>query len=77
MYDIYRRIFCREQRALILNEISLRKKALLVPDFPKQELIDEFLVRKDSVPTKLDIQWKQPQVDKFIVSFHIKSLLLF
>ncbi|XP_046141266.1 flap endonuclease GEN [Osmia bicornis bicornis] len=56
----------KEQRALILNEISLRKKALLVPDFPKQELIDEFLVRKDSVPTKLDIQWKQPQVDKFI-----------
>ncbi|XP_003702719.2 XPG-like endonuclease isoform X1 [Megachile rotundata] len=56
----------KEERALILNEISLRKKALLVPDFPKQELIDEFLIRKDSVPTKLDIQWKQPQVDKFI-----------
>lgn len=56
----------KEERALILNEISLRKRALLVPDFPKQELLDEYLVRKDLVPTKLDIQWKQPQIEKFI-----------
>ncbi|XP_076751571.1 XPG-like endonuclease isoform X2 [Xylocopa sonorina] len=56
----------REERALILNEIALRKKALLVEDFPSQELIDEFLIRKDPVPTKLDIQWRQPQMNKFI-----------
>ncbi|KAG5342842.1 GEN endonuclease, partial [Acromyrmex charruanus] len=56
----------REKRALILNEISLRKKALYDENFPNQELIDEFLIRKDSIPTKLDIKWKQPQVNEFI-----------
>ncbi|XP_012062701.1 PREDICTED: flap endonuclease GEN [Atta cephalotes] len=56
----------REKRILILNEISLRKKALCDENFPNQELIDEFLIRKDSVPTKLDIKWKQPQVNEFI-----------
>ncbi|XP_011875697.1 PREDICTED: flap endonuclease GEN [Vollenhovia emeryi] len=56
----------REKRALILNEVSLRKKALHDENFPNQELIDEFLIRKDSVPTKLDIKWKQPQVAQFI-----------
>ncbi|KAG5307484.1 GEN endonuclease, partial [Acromyrmex insinuator] len=56
----------REKRALILNEISLRKKALYYENFPNQELIDEFLIRKDSIPTKLDIKWKQPQVNEFI-----------
>jgi len=52
----------------MLNEISLRKKALTDQNFPNQELIDEFLIRKDSVPTKLDIEWKQPKVTHFIVS---------
>ncbi|XP_018351110.1 PREDICTED: flap endonuclease GEN isoform X3 [Trachymyrmex septentrionalis] len=56
----------REKRSLILNEISLRKKALYDENFPNQELIDEFLIRKDSIRTKLDIKWKQPQVNKFI-----------
>jgi len=56
---------------LILNEISLRKKALLDKNFPNQELIDEFLIRKDSVPTKLDIKWKQPQTSQFIVSLSL------
>ncbi|XP_018351109.1 PREDICTED: flap endonuclease GEN isoform X2 [Trachymyrmex septentrionalis] len=51
----------REKRSLILNEISLRKKALYDENFPNQELIDEFLIRKDSIRTKLDIKWKQPQ----------------
>ena len=59
----------REKRALLLNEIALRKKALLIEDFPNQELIDEFLIRKDPIPMKIDIQWKQPQVNEFIVSF--------
>jgi len=59
---------CREKRTLILNEISLRKKALQDENFPNQELIEEFLTRKDIVPTKLDIQWKQPQIHQFVVS---------
>lgn len=53
---------------MILNEISLRKKALHDENFPNQELIDEFLIRKDSIPTKLDIKWKQPQLNQLIVS---------
>ncbi|XP_011633419.1 flap endonuclease GEN [Pogonomyrmex barbatus] len=56
----------REKRTLILNEISLKKKALHNQNFPSQELIDEFLIRKDSVPTKLDLKWKQPQVIQFV-----------
>ncbi|XP_012526225.1 flap endonuclease GEN [Monomorium pharaonis] len=56
----------KEKRTLILNEISLRKKALCDEKFPNQELIDEFLIRKGSVPTELDIKWKQPQFDQLI-----------
>lgn len=55
-----------------MNEIALRKKALLIEDFPNQELIDEFLIKKASAPAKIDIQWKQPQVNEFIVSFNVK-----
>ncbi|XP_032687921.1 flap endonuclease GEN [Odontomachus brunneus] len=56
----------KEKRAVMLNEISLRKKALRDETFPKQELMEEFLIRRDAVPTKLDIEWKQPQVSQFI-----------
>ncbi|XP_014488944.1 PREDICTED: flap endonuclease GEN isoform X2 [Dinoponera quadriceps] len=56
----------KEKRAVILNEISLRKKALRDETFPKQELMEEFLIRRDAVPTKLDIEWRQPQVSEFI-----------
>ncbi|XP_076658465.1 XPG-like endonuclease isoform X2 [Halictus rubicundus] len=56
----------KEQRALILNEITIRKKALLVKDFPDQGLLDEFLIRKDPVPPKVDLQWKQPDIAKMI-----------
>ncbi|XP_072759243.1 flap endonuclease GEN [Anoplolepis gracilipes] len=56
----------REKRALMLNEISLRRKALHDENFPNQELIEEFLNKKDLVPTKLDIEWKQPQVNLFV-----------
>lgn len=55
----------------MLNEISLRKKALRDEHFPKQELIKEFLIRSDMVPTKLNVEWKQPQVRQFIVSCYI------
>ncbi|XP_066595635.1 flap endonuclease GEN [Prorops nasuta] len=56
----------KEERALILNEISLRKKALLVDDFPNQELIDEFLIRKDKSLPRVNLKWKQPQVEKLV-----------
>lgn len=72
VYYLFCYIFFREKKALLLNEITLRKKALLVENFPNQELIDEYLLRKDPVPKKIDIQWKQPHVNEFIVSFCIK-----
>ncbi|KAK2586205.1 hypothetical protein KPH14_001467 [Odynerus spinipes] len=56
----------KEERALLLNEIQIRKKTLVQDDFPDQELIDEFLIRKHSVPSKLDLQWKQPHINKYI-----------
>lgn len=56
----------KEERALLLNEVQIRKKSLLLDDFPDQELIDEFLIRKHSVPSKLDLQWKQPEIEKYI-----------
>ncbi|XP_035733716.1 flap endonuclease GEN-like [Vespa mandarinia] len=56
----------KEKRALILNEIQIIKKTRLKEDFPDQELIDEFLIRKHFVPSKLDLEWKQPQIDKYI-----------
>ncbi|KAL2716187.1 flap endonuclease GEN [Vespula squamosa] len=56
----------KEERTLILNEIQIRKKTRLKEDFPDQELLDEFLIRKHSVPSRLDLEWKQPQIDKFI-----------
>lgn len=59
----------REKIALIKNEVLLRRKAVGNENFPNQELIEEFLIRKDSVPTKLDIEWKRPQVNQFVVSF--------
>lgn len=57
-----------------MHEISLRKKALYDENFPDQELIEEFLIRKDSILTKLDIEWKQPQINQFIVTI---SFILF
>ncbi|XP_043268619.1 flap endonuclease GEN isoform X2 [Venturia canescens] len=56
----------KETRALISNEIALRKKALAVEGFPNQELIDEFLVRRDPMPSRLDLQWRQPKILEFV-----------
>lgn len=65
---------CREKRILMLNEISLRRKALHDENFPDQELIEEFLNKKDLIPSKLDISWKQPQVYQFIVSILLYNI---
>lgn len=58
----------REKRVLISNELSIRKKTLLIDDFPSEELINEFLQHKDTVPTNLNLKWKIPDVHKFVVS---------
>ncbi|XP_055846887.1 flap endonuclease GEN [Episyrphus balteatus] len=55
----------KEERLSLKSELALRKKAMLDPGFPSQEIIDEFLREPDSIP-KLDLRWKQPNVVKFI-----------
>lgn len=55
----------KEERLSLKSELALRKKAILDPEFPSQEIIDEFLRDPDSIP-KLDLSWKQPNVVKFI-----------
>lgn len=52
---------------LVSNELSIRKKSLLNNSFPNQELIDEFLIRKESVPSELDLKWKKPKIVQFVV----------
>lgn len=63
----------------MLNEISLKRKVLHDKNFPNQELIKEFLNKKDLIPSKLDIGWKQPQVYQFIVNIllHIYYKIVF
>ncbi|OXU21375.1 hypothetical protein TSAR_005298 [Trichomalopsis sarcophagae] len=56
----------KEKRTLISNELAIRKKALIIENFPNQELIDEFLVRKGPVPSELDLKWKKPMIVKFV-----------
>ncbi|XP_046609995.1 flap endonuclease GEN [Neodiprion virginianus] len=56
----------KEEKKLIMNEITLRKKAILIDTFPNQEIIDEYLIRKGPVPSSLDLKWQQPKVVKFI-----------
>ncbi|XP_063982403.1 flap endonuclease GEN [Diachasmimorpha longicaudata] len=41
------------------EEQAVKSKCILVDDFPNQEVIDEFLVRKGSMPTSID-NWKRP-----------------
>ena len=48
----------------------MRKKALLVPNFPNQDIIDEFLICKEKDIPILALKWKQPKVHKFIVSIY-------
>lgn len=57
----------RDQRLAIKSELMIRKKAMAVPTFPSQAVIDEFLVRPVILP-KLNLQWKQPNVVKFLVT---------
>ncbi|KAK4878479.1 hypothetical protein RN001_010985 [Aquatica leii] len=56
----------------IKNEVNIRNKALEDPNFPSEEIINEFLIRKDNV-SKLNLQWTQPDLTKF-VKFAVKHL---
>ena len=42
-------------------------------DFPSQKIIDEFMNRPITLP-KLDLNWKQPSVVKFLVRFCMNIL---
>uniref|UniRef100_A0A6P7GS73 Flap endonuclease GEN-like n=1 Tax=Diabrotica virgifera virgifera TaxID=50390 RepID=A0A6P7GS73_DIAVI len=55
------------ERAKIKNEVAMRSKALKDPEFPDENLIKEFLTKKDHV-SRLDLEWKQPDLVEFVVS---------
>lgn len=56
----------REWRLAVKNELNMRSKALGLADFPNEDLIKEFLVRKDNV-RRLDLKWKRPDIVNFMV----------
>lgn len=47
------------------SELALRKKALIDPVFPSEEIIEEFLRQPKEVP-KLELSWRQPNMVKFV-----------
>lgn len=51
----------------IKNELTVRTKALVDPDFPNEELINEYLIRKDNIK-ELNLRWRQPNLVSFVVS---------
>ncbi|XP_058454849.1 flap endonuclease GEN [Malaya genurostris] len=55
----------KHQRIIIKTGMDIKRKALLVPEFPHESIIDEFMVRPCELPT-LDLEWKQPNLVKFI-----------
>ncbi|VEN57561.1 unnamed protein product [Callosobruchus maculatus] len=55
----------KEERQLIKNELNMRSRALQDPNFPNEELINEYLVKKDNV-SKLNIEWKKPNLIAFV-----------
>ncbi|XP_011505629.1 PREDICTED: flap endonuclease GEN [Ceratosolen solmsi marchali] len=64
----------KEKRILISNELALRKKALLIENFPNQELINEFLIRKGAVPSTLNLEWRKPKIVEFVHFMERKGL---
>ncbi|GAB1605099.1 hypothetical protein Ahia01_000791700 [Argonauta hians] len=45
-------------------EKSVKEKASKLPEFPSEQIIQEFLVSKDVLPKK-NLQWKSPNMKKF------------
>lgn len=56
----------RQQRLNIKAELQIRKKAMLVDDFPSQEIIDEFLQTPIEIDA-MELNWCQPKLIKFTV----------
>lgn len=57
----------KEKRLTVKAELAIRRKALQDPYFPSEEIICEFL-RAPKQPDRLDVDWHQPNVVKFIKS---------
>ncbi|XP_055547531.1 flap endonuclease GEN isoform X2 [Wyeomyia smithii] len=55
----------QQQRLNIKAEMDIKRKAVQNPEFPPEAIIHEFMVRPCDMPT-LDLQWKQPNLVKFI-----------
>lgn len=55
------------ERLDIKNELNMRKKAITDKNFPDEELINEFLDRKDNI-SELNLKWGKPDLINFIVS---------
>ncbi|XP_039967282.1 flap endonuclease GEN isoform X1 [Bactrocera tryoni] len=55
----------KEERLSLKAELSLRKKAMMDPFFPSEEIIAEFLNEPSTVPT-LALTWRQPNIIKFV-----------
>ncbi|XP_020814673.1 flap endonuclease GEN-like [Drosophila serrata] len=55
----------KEQRLSIKAELALRRKALLAPEFPNEEIIAEFLSEPATIPN-INLNWRQPNLVKFI-----------
>ncbi|CAH1953569.1 unnamed protein product [Acanthoscelides obtectus] len=55
----------KEERIKIKNELNMRSKAMQDPNFPNEELINEFLLKKDHV-SKLDVKWNKPDIMAFV-----------
>lgn len=57
----------KEERLSIKNELSIRSKALQDQHFPNEEVMNEYLVRKDNV-SELNLKWRKPDMVNFVVS---------
>nr|XP_022904631.1 flap endonuclease GEN isoform X1 [Onthophagus taurus] len=55
----------KEKLQKLKNEISVRKKSLEDPNFPNQDVIDEFQKRKDNV-NHLNLSWTKPNLIGFV-----------
>ncbi|GAB0097127.1 Flap endonuclease GEN [Sergentomyia squamirostris] len=55
----------KEQRLVIKTEVQMRRKALVSMDFPREDIIEEFL-RRSATPNTLNLSWKRPAITRFI-----------
>ncbi|XP_065084902.1 flap endonuclease GEN [Ochlerotatus camptorhynchus] len=57
----------KNKRTNIKTELDIKRKALLDPGFPSEAIISEFMERTCDLPT-LDLEWRQPNLVKFILN---------